>query len=213
MKKLLLIAVLFSASFASFAQYHGHPTYHDDYSNLYIMGGYQYLSHPTGVYQVGTVQAEILFSFFSSRIGFAVGPEYTSFSPFGIFLFAPRIFASTLEDQASNPALLAFMLIAVSAGQWRFPLTDHIEINFGWDALKFTKLKNYHNTYYITGSLNAGLTCFLGDMFFVSGYYEYNHPHNTAIGIVNWMFEETVFSSQPDILKGHSFGVRAGWMF
>ena len=112
MKKLLLIAVLFSASFASFAQYHGHPTYHDDYSNLYIMGGYQYLSHPTGVYQVGTVQAEILFSFFSSRIGFAVGPEYTSFSPFGIFLFAPRIFASTLQaiPRSSRLCLSPFRL-------------------------------------------------------------------------------------------------------
>jgi hypothetical protein len=50
-------------------------------------------------------------------------------------------------------------------------------------------------------------------MFFVSGYYEYNHPQNVAIGIVNWMFQESVFSSQPSILKGHSFGVRAGWMF
>lgn len=72
MKKIILLFVVLLASFASFAQYHGRPTYHDDYSNLYIMGGYQYLTHPTGVYQVGTVQAEILYSFFSSRTGFAV---------------------------------------------------------------------------------------------------------------------------------------------
>lgn len=217
LKKYLFFLALVACATPTFAQYPGQPTYHDSYSDLYIMGGYQHLNHPIGEYDVATVQAEILFSFFSSRIGFSVGPEYTSFSPCGIFLFAPRIFASTLEEEASNPMLLPFMLVAVSAGQWRFPITNHLEINFGWDALKFTKLKNYSDTYYITGSLNAGLTCFIGDVFFVSGYYEYNHTHNAGIKLINWMSynafgESLIGGSQPDVLKGHSFGVRIGVM-
>lgn len=196
------------------AQYPGEPTFHDSFSDLYLMAGYQKLYHPTGEYNVATVQAEILFSFFSSRIGLTAGPDYFSFSPCGIFLFAPRIFANTINDSRGDPeVLLPFMLIAMSAGQFRFPVTDHLEVNFGWDALKFTKLKNYQDNFYITGSLNAGLTCFIGDQFFVSGYYEFNHTHNAACHFIDWMTDGVFsFGSQPDILKGHSFGIRIGVM-
>ncbi len=210
-----MITILFMAT-TSHAQYPGQPTFHDSFSDIYVMAGYQQLTHPTEVYNTATIQAEILFSFFSSRISLTAGPEYFSFSPCGIFLFAPKIFIKTINGEGGNPVLLPFMLVAVSAAQWRFPITDHLEVNFGWDALKFTRIKNYSDTYYVTGSLNAGLTCFIGDHFFISGYYEYNHTHNPAIRFINWMseysFGERLCSSQPDILKGHSFGVRIGVM-
>lgn len=216
-KSFLLLMAVLSMTTAIRAQYPGEPTTHDSFSDLYVMAGYQQLTHPTGVYNTVTVQSEILFSFVSSRIGLTAGPDYLSFSPCGILLFAPRIFAKTMnESKGDNEVLGPLMLIAFSAAQWRFPITDHLEVNFGWDALKFTRIKNYSDTYYVAGSLNAGLTCFIGDHFFISGYYEYNHTHNPAIRFINWMseysFGERLCSSQPDILMGHSFGVRIGVM-
>ena len=193
---------------------YGTPTRHEDFADYYVMGGFQHLNHPIGDYNVATIQAEILFSFFGSRVSLTTGPDYMSFSPCGIFLFAPRVFANTMRGQSSNPALLPFMLIAISASQWHFPLTDHLEVSMGWDALKFTKLKNYDDTYYITGSINAGLTYFIGNHFFVNGYYEYNHTHNPIIGVFNWMFSgEYSSGNQPDVLTGHSYGTRIGYMF
>lgn len=218
MKKIYILIALLAASLAVSAQYPGEPTIHDSFSDLYVMGGFQQVNHnPTGVYNTATVQAEMLFSFVSSRIGLTAGPDYFSFSPCGILLFAPRIFANTMRDnQGDYEVLWPLFLLASSALQWRFPITDHLEVNFGWDALKFTKLKNYSDAFYVAGSLNAGLTLFCGDHFFLSWYYEYNHTHNPAIRLINWMTEnaygERLCGSQPDILKGHSFGVRIGVM-
>jgi hypothetical protein len=210
-KIILTIGLLF-VTIPTMGQY-DRPTYHDSYNDFYIFGGYQQLQHPTGTYHVASIHAEILYSFFGSRIGVTMGSDYFSFSPCGIFLFAPGIFIETMRGEGGNPALLPFMLISLSAAQWHIPLSDHIEVSCGWDAMKFTKLKNYSDTYYITGSLNAGLTCFLGNNLFINGYYEFNHTNNYMISFINWMFESQVFSNQPSVLKGHSFGARIGWMF
>lgn len=95
-----------------------------------------------------------------------------------------------------------------SAAQWHIPVSDHIEINLGWDAPKFVKMKNFDSGTYIAGSVNAGVTGYIGDMLFLSAYYEFNHSHNL---IVNWTggFGGAV-GSQPSFLNGHSFGIRVG---
>lgn len=215
MKKLVLLFALVFAALSASAQYPGQPTFHDSYANYYFMGGYQYLNHPSGVYHVGTAQIEMLYSFWGTRIGLAVGPDYTSFSIFGLLMFAPKILLESLEGESSLVAA-PIMLAAFSAGFLRFPLSDHLEITAGWDALKFTKLKNYDDKFYVTGSLNAGLTFFFNDNFFVNGYYEYNHTHNPGINIINKIgsgIYPPIETVQPDELKGHSFGARIGWMF
>ncbi len=190
----------------------GKPTEHDKYAEYYLMAGYQYLSHPTGVYQVGTIQAEMLYSFFGTRVGFTYGPDYMSFSAFGILLFTPHILMESLEGEAAMIAL-PVMLASLSAGFIRFPLTNHLEATVGWDALKFTKLKNFADKFYVTGSLNAGLTYFIGNHFFVNGYYEFNHTHNPIISLLNKAEVFGYINDQPGELKGHSFGARIGWMF
>lgn len=215
-KKIVIIGIfILSATKVCWAQYPGEPTFHDSYYNFYIFGGYQYLNHQEATYNTATIQAEMLYSFFGSRIGMTLGPDYYSFSPCGIFLFAPKIFIETINGESGNPAILPFMLIAVSAAQWHIPLTDHLEISLGWDALKFTKFKNFSDKYYVQGSLNAGLICFLGDHFFLSSYYEFNHTHNPMIKAINWALSDLgeSLNSQPNILNGHSFGVRIGVMF
>lgn len=226
MKQLFFAVVLILTEASAFAQYYsnrnrqyddeeegisifddsGAPTRHEGFADYYVMGGYQHLSHASESYNVVTAQAEILFSRFGSRVSLTTGPDYLSFSPWGIILFAPRAFANTMKRQSTNPALLPFMIIAISAAQWHIPLTDHLEISAGWDALKFTKMEKLSDSFYITGSINAGLTFFLNNHLFVNGYYEFNHTHNTILGLFS-------AGSQPKELKGHSFGARIGWMF
>lgn len=219
MKKSVLFFMFIGGYLSASAQFdwidRNSPTYHDSYADYYIMGGYQYLSHPTGAYNVGTFQVEMLYSFFGTRAGLTLGPDYTSFSVFGLLFFAPKILMESIQGQEAIVAL-PFMLAAFSAGFLRFPLTDHLEITGGWDALKFTKLRNYSDVFYVTGSLNAGLTYFFNDNFFVNGYYEFNHTHNTLIEIINKIGEgiyPRINTVQPSELKGHSFGFRVGWMF
>lgn len=213
-KKLFFLFVSVIIFTPAMGQY-GRPTYHDSYADFYLMGGYQRLYHPTNTYNVGTLQAEILFSFAGSRVGITYGPNYISYSPVGLILFVPAIFIKTMRDLHDSRAALLLMLPAISAMQFHIPLSDHLEISAGWDALKFTKLKNYDGCTYITGSLNAGLICFLGDQFFLSGYYEYNHTHNFLFTALSWL-SRGWFSyeiGQPSDLNGHSFGVRIGYMF
>lgn len=217
MKKIVLLIVFATASLHVSAQYRGDPTYHDTYADYYVIGGYQYLNYPTGVYNVATIQAEMLYSFFGTRVGLAVGPDFTSFSVFGILMFAPKIL---LESLQGGEALVTFpiMLAAISAGYLRFPLTSHLEITLGWDAFKFTKLRNYADKFYLTGSLNAGLSFFLNDHLLLNGYYEFNHSNNWMISLVNWTFsspeeDAVIYEKQPGVLRGHSFGFRIGWMF
>lgn len=81
-------------------------------------------------------------------------------------------------------------------------------INLGWYSLKFVKKKRFDSGTYIVGSVNAGITGYIGDMAFLSAYYEYNHSHNL---IVKWTggFGGTV-GTQSIFLNGHSFGIRIG---
>ena len=195
------------------------PTHHSRSTNLYLMGGYQYLSQPTGPYNVATIHAEVFYSNISggTRVGLSYGQDYLSFSLAGALMFPTVLLATDLDDIEEPFVKAVLFFTAVSAWQFRIPLTNHTELNFGWDALKVTKLKNYSDTYYVTGSLNVGLTRFLNDSFFICGYYEYNHTHNTGIRLLNWvsntMYMGTLINnSQPDILTGHSFGARIGWM-
>lgn len=214
MRRIIFVMLTCLISLPSIAQYAGKPTYHDSFANYYLFGGYQQLYHPSGTYHVGTFQAEVLFSFAGSRAGISYGPDYISYSPCGLLLFAPAIFIKTMNDFSGKPIALLLMLPAISAMQFHIPLSDHIEISAGWDALKFTKMKNFDNCTYISGSINAGLICFLGDHFFLSGYYEYNHAHNPIVNFINWIFSGLFdISNQPKELNGHSFGVRTGYMF
>lgn len=169
------------------------------------------LFHPTKNYHVATIQSEILLSFYASRVSLTIGPDYISFSPIGIVMFAPKIFVETLKESDAKESTF-LLIMGFSAAQWHIPVTNHIEISLGWDALKFTKLRDYSNTFYVTGSLNAGLTCFVNDNLFLNGYYEYNHNHNTILSLADWLFGG-INNYQSSVLNGHSFGVRMGWMF
>lgn len=193
----------------------GSPTYRDDYMNFLVSGGYQNLSHSGNMYHTGTIHAETVFSFFGSRAGLTVGPDYFEFSPFGLMLFAPAVFINTMNAEADNPLILLFMLCGVSAAQWHIPCSDHIEVNLGWDALKFVKLKNFSDSFYVAGSLNAGLTGYIGDHWYWNVYYEFNHNHNIMISAINWAVGGLFggIDEQPKYLNGHSFGIRTGWQF
>lgn len=196
----------------------GEPARRYDYSNFWVSGGYQCLFHGGNMYHTGTLHAECVFSFYGSRTGLTVGPDYFEFSPFGLILFAPAVFMKTINDASlsDNPALVAFMILAVSASQWHIPIADHLEINLGWDGFKFVRMKNFENHFYCTGSLNAGMTGWIGDHVLIQAYYEYNHTHNAGIRAIDWMFQELgglINKTQPKYLNGHSFGVRLGWQF
>ncbi|MBR3797896.1 MAG: hypothetical protein IKK36_03120 [Bacteroidales bacterium] len=233
MKRLILILLLVAScsylSAQSYGGYYGNsyrgnyfwggePARRYDYSNIWVSGGYQCLFHGGNMYHTGTIHAEYIFSFYGSRVGLTAGPDYFEFSPFGIILFAPAIFISTINDASlsDNPALLVFMLLAASASQWHIPIASHLEINLGWDGLKFVRMKNFEDHFYCTGSLNAGMTGWIGDHVFIQAYYEYNHTHNAGIRAIDWMFKELgglINKTQPKYLNGHSFGVRLGWQF
>lgn len=214
---IVLMLVVVCAGFAASAQEPGEPTYHSEFSNLFLFGGYQHLNHPTGVYHVATFQTEVLYSFFGARAGLTVGPDYVSFSPFGLLLFAPRIFMKTVVNgRGADPGpALALMVAGISAGQWHIPITDHVEVSLGWDALKFTKMKDIGDHFDLQGSLNAGLICYLGDNWNISAYYEYNHPQNWLMRAFNFMTYDAfgLNANYPSELKGHSFGFRIGYMF
>lgn len=195
--------------------WNGEPARRSGWSNIWVNGGYQALFHDGHLYHAATVHAEYVYSFYGSRTGLTVGPDYIEFSPFGLILFAPAVFLKTINNAslADNPFLTVFMIMAISASQFHIPVADHFEINLGMDGLKFVRMNNINNTFYCTGSLNAGVTGWFGDHLFVQAYYEFNHTHNPAIKIFNWMFQETIIDKQPTWLNGHSFGIRLGWQF
>lgn len=192
----------------------GDPVHRDDYANFLVTTGYQQLVHSHNTYNVGTLHAEVVYSFIGSRIGITYGPDYFSFSPCGIIMFSASAFMDGWNSLDDDPMLAMFeMATLIGALQFHIPLGNHIEITAGWDALKFTKMKDQYSNFYITGSLNAGLSIYLGNHFFINGYYEFNHTHNTMINLLNWSFGGTVIDDQPSILKGHSLGARLGWQF
>lgn len=216
-----LIVVISAITLPAIAQHSQAPTRHDWRTDIYLFGGYQRLNHPNHSYDVATFQMELMYDgYIGSRIGVTVGENYLSFSPCGILLFTPLAFGSSVQElgEIDNFAALLFLLAGASAIQFRIPLSDYLELSAGWDALRITKFKDYNDTFYAAGSLNVGFIGFLSESFFISGYYEYHHTHNTGIRLLNWTSNilyggNLVGGSQPDILKGHSFGARIGWMF
>lgn len=212
--KILIIGLVLLFQYALNAELNkvSAQTYRDDYRNILLTVGYQQLIHPNNTYSVGTLQAEAVYSFIGSRIGVTYGPEYLSFSPCGIIMFSASLFMDAWNSMDDDPFLKTFeMATLIGAMQFHIPLGDQVEITAGWDALKFTKFKDLYDNFFITGSLNVGLSFYLGETFFLNGYYEFNHTHNPFIRVLNYM--EYGMNEQPGELKGHSWGVRMGLQF
>lgn len=207
-KKYILLFALVFATLPMMAQHYGRPTYHDSYADYFFSLGYQNLNLPTGTYNVGSFQMEVLYSFAGGKAGVTYGKDYVSYSPFGLMWFLPGLITDGIRNLSGEEGLL-FLLPALATAQFHIPLSDHLEISAGWDALKITKLKNFRDTYYISGSVNAGLVFFIGDVFFINAYYEYNHAHNPILKLMNQMGP---IDLQPTELNGHSFGFRFGLM-
>lgn len=208
LRTLLFIVLLALIAPPITAQSYGEPTHHDSYCDYYFSVGYQHLIHPTGPYNVGTLQMEALYSFAGGKAGIAYGPNYVSYSPFGLLWFLPGLFLDDLKNMSPQEGML-FLIPAFGTMQIHIPITDHVEISTGWDALKITKLKNFRNTFYVSGSVNVGLNVFIGDVVFINAYYEYNHAHNPILKLMNQM---APIDLQPTELNGHSFGARLGVM-
>ena len=209
LKKSIIIAAFVLVAIPTMAQHYGSPAYHDSYADYFFSLGYQHLNHPTGAYNVGSFQMEVLYSFVGGKAGVTYGKDYVSFSPFGLMWFLPGLITDGIKNLSGEEGLL-FLLPALATAQFHIPLSDHLEISAGWDALKITKLKNFRDTYYVSGSVNAGLNVFIGDVFFINAYYEYNHAHNPILKLMNKLGP---IDLQPTELNGHTFGFRFGVMF
>ena len=207
-KKLAIVIAFTFATLPAMAQHYGRPTHHDSYADYFFSLGYQHLNHPTGVYNVGSFQMEVLYSFAGGKAGVSYGKDYISISPFGLLWFMPGLLLNGINNLSPQEGAL-FLIPALGITQFHIPLSNHLEISAGWDAFKITKLKNFRNTYYISGSLNAGLNIFLGDVVFINAYYEYNHTHNLILRLMNKLGP---INLQPTELNGHSFGFRLGVM-
>ena len=125
---LLTAVVLPSAAI----EYPGHPARHYGYQDWTLMGGYQMLFHPNQNYHVGTIQSEAIFSFFAARVSFTVGPNYMSFSPFGLLAFFPKLLAKSLKGNKTE--LTVALIMGFCSAQWHIPVSDHLEFTVGWDA-------------------------------------------------------------------------------
>ena len=207
-KKYIMLLMLAFAALPTMAQHYGRPTHHDSYADYFFSLGYQHLNHPTGTYNAGSFQMEVLYSFAGGKAGVTYGKDYISFSPFGLLWFMPGLLLNGINNLSPQEGML-FLIPALGTTQFHIPLSNHLEISMGWDALKITKLKNYSNSYYIHGSVNAGLNIFIGDVFFINAYYEYNHAHNPILKLMNKLGP---IDLQPTELNGHSFGFRLGVM-
>lgn len=208
LKKSIIIAAFVLVAIPVMAQHYGRPTYHDSYADYFFSLGYQHLNHPTGTYNAGSFQMEVLYSFAGGKAGVTYGNDYISYSPFGLLWFMPGLLLDGINNLSPSEGAL-FLIPALATMQIHIPITDHVEISAGWDALKITKLKNFRNTYYVSGSVNAGLNVFIGDVFFINAYYEYNHAHNPILKLMNQLGP---IDLQPTELNGHSFGFRLGIM-
>ena len=161
MKKIIIVTASIIVSISVFAQssnygysdcfWCGHPTKRDSYMNLLFTGGYQMLFHEGSQFHTGNITAEAVFSFFGARASISYGPGYFMYSPVGLIMFAPAVFMRTLSETGGSGAGAGILLaLAFSAAQWHIPVSDHIEINLGWDALKFVKMKYYCRDKFLT---------------------------------------------------------------
>lgn len=208
LKRSLIVVIFACIAIPMTAQHYGRPTYHDSYADYFFSVGYQHLNHPTGEYNTGSFQMEALYSFAGGKAGVTYGKDYISYSPFGLLWFMPGLLLDGINNLSPKEGAL-FLIPALATMQIHIPITDHVEISAGWDALKITKLKNFRDTYYVSGSINAGLNVFIGDVFFINAYYEYNHAHNPILKLMNQLGP---IDLQPTELNGHSFGFRLGVM-
>ena len=208
LKRSLIVVIFACIAIPMTAQHYGRPTYHDSYADYFFSVGYQHLNHPTGEYNTGSFQIEALYSFAGGKAGVTYGKDYISYSPFGLLWFMPGLLLDGINNLSPKEGAL-FLIPALATMQIHIPITDHVEISAGWDALKITKLKNFRDTYYVSGSINAGLNVFIGDVFFINAYYEYNHAHNPILKLMNQLGP---IDLQPTELNGHSFGFRLGVM-
>ena len=213
MKKILITLLI---SIMSVVTAEAQPTFHDSYRNLFVSAGYQFFSQKDiGMYHTASISTEVLYSIVGTKANFMIGPECLQFSPAGLLMFVPSLFFDTYNGLEGTAATL-LMIMGVSALQFHIPLTDHLEITTGWDALRFTKFRAFDNRFFISGSLNLGLNCFMGDHFYISGAYEFCHPHNPLLKALNWLFKPPGGANipmQPDWLLGHSAVVKLGYMF
>lgn len=207
-KKYFLLLAFVMVTIPMMAQHYGRPTYHDSYADYFFSLGYQHLNHPTGAYNAGSFQMEVLYSFAGGKAGVTYGKDYISYSPFGLLWFMPGLLLDGINNLSPQEGAL-FLIPALATTQFHIPLSDHLEISAGWDALKITKLKNFRDTFYVSGSVNAGLLIYLGDVVFINAYYEYNHAHNPILKLMNQLGP---IDLQPTELNGHSFGFRFGVM-
>lgn len=204
LKKSIIIAAFVFVAFPAMAQHYGRPSHHDSFADYFLSLGYQGLFHPSNQYHAGSFQTEVLYSFAGGKAGITYGKDYLSFSPCGLLWFLPRLLLNGLNQLTPQQGMI-LLIPAIGTTQFHIPISNHIEISAGWDALKFTQMKNYSKTFYIHGSVNAGMFFYLGDIMFIHAFYEYNHTHNLIIKLFD-------MDPQPTILNGHSFGIRFGAM-
>lgn len=232
MKKTILIFLLLP--FVSIHAQHppGSPTYHRGFGGaaLYLQGGYQKLIFPNETSNAYNISVEVKYDGFIAwnRMSVIFNNNYISFNPFSIISFMPLLKMIVSEDgihtynlqsgmvyHGPRIIILALNVLAFSSRQYKFSLSNHLELTTGWEYLRLTKMKK-DSPYYLTGNLNAGLTCFLGDNLFMSLFYEYNYNHNVIVKALDWTLRTCGFgqmNEQPNELKGHSYGIRVGWMF
>ena len=203
-KKCILLLALAIAATPMVAQQYGRPTHHDSFADYFFSLGYQGLFHPSNQFHAGTFQMEVLYSFAGGKSGISYGKDYLSFSPCGLLWFMPGFLLNSLNNLSPQEGML-FLIPVMATTQFHIPISNHIEISAGWDALKFTQMKNYSKTFYLHGSVNAGVFFYLGDVMFLHAYYEFNHTHNPIIKLIG-------MDPQPKILNGQSFGIRFGAM-
>ena len=193
------------------------PTFHDSYADRFVSVGYQPLfQNQAGLIHTFSFNTEVLYSFVGSKANILAGKDYLSFSPVGLLMFIPSVLFDSYYSLAGSTAGTFLMILAVSSLQFHIPLTDNLEVTTGWDALKFTRFKELSNTFYIQGSLNAGLNYFINDNFYINVAYEFTHPHNPLIACINWLFcppGGAPIGYQPTWLMGHSAIIRVGYMF
>ena len=195
------------------------------YSWFQVDAGWQRFVFPTPIYGEGedavrapnvdaiTIYAQSSLAYDGgpgARAGITFGKGYLSISPWAVICWPTRIFAETMGGM--DPSLAGIVaLFAMSSLQFPIRLTDHTELTLGYDAFKLTRVEAISDKFYLTGSLNAGFNIFLGDNFFLSGYYEFNHTHNVTISVLQYLAAPV--DLQPKALNCHSFGARLGWVF
>ena len=181
-----------------------------------LSAGYQKLNLRGAHINTFSVNAELIpLDYVGVKTSASWGENYYSYSPFGLLAMFPALWMDEVDDLMSEYpfAALGMVLFGISSCQFHIPLGDQIELDFGWDEARITKVKKIEDETYITGSLNVGGSIYLGDNVFINPYYEYHHTHNWLYHLFGKDSTENPFSEQPKELSGHSFGIKIGYKF